>query len=105
MFTPRASRMSALPHWLDNDRLPCLATFTPAPATTKAATVEMLNVQEPSPPVPHVSSTGSFVMPGLHLHRLQRARPARSRPVRPESRLSCAARPGRRQSARLWRSR
>jgi len=36
--------------------LPCFATWTPAPATTNAATVEMLNVPAQSPPVPHVSS-------------------------------------------------
>ena len=36
-------------------RLPCLATGTPAPATTNAVVVEMLNVCSPSPPVPHVS--------------------------------------------------
>ena len=42
MLTPKASRMSALPHWLENDRLPCLATLTPAPATTNAATVEIV---------------------------------------------------------------
>ncbi len=57
--TPRASTTSALPHWLETERLPCLATFTPAPATTKAVVVETLNVLVPSPPVPHVSTTVS----------------------------------------------
>ena len=47
---PQASNRSALPHWLEIDRLPCLATRTPAPATTKAATVEMLNVLPPVAP-------------------------------------------------------
>ena len=56
MGMPQASSRSALPHWLEIERLPCLATCTPAPATTNAATVEMLNVLAPSPPVPQVSS-------------------------------------------------
>ena len=105
MLTPRASRMSALPHWLDNDRLPCLATFTPAPATTKAATVEILNVQAPSPPVPQVSSSGSSVMPGLHLHGLCAHGTSEADQLVRLSRPSSAARPGMRQSARLWRCR
>ena len=45
-----------LPHLLDAARLPCLATGTPAPATTNPAVVEMLNVWAPSPPVPQVST-------------------------------------------------
>ena len=44
MATPRASSTSALPHLLVAERLPCLATVTPAPAATSAAAVEMLNV-------------------------------------------------------------
>ena len=51
--------MSALPHCVENDRLPCLATRAPAPATTNAATVEILNVEPAPPPVPQVSSSGS----------------------------------------------
>ena len=38
-------------------RLPCLATGTPAAAATIAAAVLTLNVRQPSPPVPHVSTT------------------------------------------------
>ena len=48
------------------ERLPCLATCTPAPATTKAATVEMLNVPAPSPPVPQVSTSGLPRKAGVH---------------------------------------
>ena len=59
IFTPRLSIRSALPQRLEMDRLPCLATRTPAPAITNAATVEMLKVQAPSPPVPQVSISGS----------------------------------------------
>ena len=44
MLTPRASTRSALPQRLETERLPCLATVTPPPATTKAVVVEMLNV-------------------------------------------------------------
>ena len=59
MFTPSCSNTSALPHWLDTDRLPCLATFTPHAATTRAAAEEILNVPDRSPPVPQVSNTSS----------------------------------------------
>src|SRR5665647_3257547 len=45
-----ADVLEALPHLLVADRLPCLATVTPAPAATRAAAVEMLNVSAPSPP-------------------------------------------------------
>src|SRR5215212_3353567 len=55
--TPRPSKRSADPHFEVTERFPCLATRTPAPAMTNAAVVEMLNVPEPSPPVPQVSTT------------------------------------------------
>ncbi len=42
MRAPSASRISALPHFPDSERLPCLATRAPAAATTNAAKVEML---------------------------------------------------------------
>jgi hypothetical protein len=42
MSTPRWVSTSAAPARDDSARLPCLATTTPAPATTKAAAVEML---------------------------------------------------------------
>ena len=45
--------------------MPCLATGTPAPATTMAATVEMLNVPLRSPPVPQVSTTGAGACDGV----------------------------------------
>src|SRR5438094_627402 len=57
---PSASYTSAPPVRLDADRLPCLATRTPAAATTSAAHEEMLNVPDLSPPVPHVSTTFSY---------------------------------------------
>ena len=52
---PMAPSASAAPALLDSARLPCLATGTPAPATTKALAVEMLSVPLPSPPVPTMS--------------------------------------------------
>ena len=58
--TPRASSTSALPQRLEIDRLPCLATATPQAATTMAAAVDRFRVCDPSPPVPHVSITGSI---------------------------------------------
>ena len=56
MFTPRASRTSALPQLLETARFPCFATVMPAAATTKAVVVEILKVFIPSPPVPTVST-------------------------------------------------
>ena len=69
MRMPSPSSKSALPHLLEIDRLPCLATRTPAPATTNAAMVEMLKVSGPSPPVPQAyrgagSPSGSPVSKG-----------------------------------------
>ena len=42
ILTPSAASTSAAPDLEDSARLPCLATGTPAPATMKAAQVEML---------------------------------------------------------------
>ena len=44
MFAPRASSTSALPDFLDTERLPCLATAAPPPATTNATAVETLGL-------------------------------------------------------------
>ena len=57
--TPSASSTSAAPERDVTPRLPCFATGTPAPATTKAAVVEMLKVCRRSPPVPTTSTTAS----------------------------------------------
>ncbi len=57
MGIPIASKTSALPHRLEADRLPCLATGRPQAATTTAAPLDRFKVWEPSPPVPHVSTT------------------------------------------------
>ncbi len=83
IFTPRASSTSALPHWLLAARLPCLATLRPAPATAKAAAVEMLKVEALSPPVPQVSTTMPSAWTGMALSRITRAMPAISSLVSP----------------------
>jgi len=62
--TPRASRTSALPHFVVNERLPCFAMRTPAPAATMAAAVEILKVAIAPPPVPHVSTSAIRVFSG-----------------------------------------
>ena len=47
-LTPSASNTSALPHRLDTERLPCLATRTPQRRDARAPrTIEMLNVPRP----------------------------------------------------------
>ena len=63
IFTPRASITSAEPHLELRLRLPCLATRTPAPATTNAVAVEILKVPRASPPVPQVSTSASRPVP------------------------------------------
>ena len=83
IFTPRASSTSALPQPELMPRLPCLATRSPAPATTKAAVVEMLKLPEPSPPVPQVSTTGPETVTGTALSRITDASPAISSTVSP----------------------
>ena len=57
MFTPSASRQSAVPHLLDAARFPCFATGIFVDDTIIDAMVEMLIVFAPSPPVPTISNT------------------------------------------------
>ena len=69
MFTPRASRQSAVPHWEEAARLPCLATFPPPAAVTRAAVLEMLKLWALSPPVPtDLDEVHPRVHPGRGLH-------------------------------------
>ena len=63
ILIPSVSTTSAEPHSDDMDRLPCLATLSPAPATTKAVAVDTLKVPEASPPVPAVSISISRSVP------------------------------------------
>ena len=75
--TPSASSTSALPHCDVNERLPCLATRTPAPAASSAAAVEMLKVVTAPPPVPQVSTSSVGIVGRQPHHRVaQRAHPA-----------------------------
>ena len=74
--TPSASSTSAEPEREEAARLPCLATAQPQAAATSAAVVEMLNVPEPSPPVPAVSTRSSRA--GAHLDDVRAHRPRRA---------------------------
>src|SRR3972149_2820935 len=77
MFTPSASSTSAAPERRLTARLPCFATYAPAPATTNAVVVEMLNVLTRSPPVPTTSTRSST----RGLIRCARSRIARANPA------------------------
>src|SRR3990170_3532301 len=86
ILTPSAVSTSAEPEREEIERLPCLATGTPAPATTKAAQVEILYVPLASPPVPHVSMAPSGAATLTALARMARAAPAISSIVSPRTR-------------------
>ena len=83
IFTPRDSKASALPDDPEIALFPCFATFIPAPATTNATAVEILNVFSPSPPVPHVSRRGSSRSIFKDLSLIAVAKPAISVGVSP----------------------
>src|SRR5687768_12991919 len=83
---PSASTTSAEPQRLVTARFPCLATGTPAPATTKAARVEMLKVPAPSAPVPHRSTAPSGAATGTARALMTRAKAASSSGVSPRTR-------------------
>ena len=63
-FTPSVASTSAPTVRLLRARLPCLATGTPRPASTKVTAVETFNVPAWSPPVPQTS-----IAPGGALRR------------------------------------
>src|SRR5438270_4691210 len=76
MRTPSASNTSALPHWDEAARLPCLATRAPQAAATMPLSVEMLKVPSASPPVPQVSTRPSAsISIGVAYARAVRTRP------------------------------
>ena len=83
---PSASSTSAEPDLEVIARLPCLATGTPQDATTSAAVVEMLNVPEPSPPVPTMSIVPSGASTRTTRSRIADAKPASSSTVSPRIR-------------------
>ena len=74
-------------------RLPCLATFTPAPAAMSAAVVDMLKLPDESPPVPQVSTTAPTAETRRDFSRIARAMPAISSTVSPFSRMAAASAP------------
>src|SRR5262245_54261799 len=86
ILTPSSFNTSAEPEREEIARLPCFATGTPAPATTKAAQVEMLKVPLPSPPVPHVSMAPAGARTAKTFARMARAAPAISSTVSPRTR-------------------
>src|SRR4029453_10890643 len=83
ILMPSADSTSAEPEREEIDRLPCLATGTPAPATTKAAQVEILCVPLASPPVPQVSIAPSGARTGIARALRARVAPAISSTVSP----------------------
>mmetsp|Transcript_187 Transcript_187/g.615 ORF Transcript_187/g.615 Transcript_187/m.615 type:complete len:224 (-) Transcript_187:246-917(-) len=86
--TPSASSTSAEPQSEETERLPCLATWAPAPAQMMQAPVEMFTVPAPSPPVPTMSSTSSPASTRTQLLRIAFAMPAISAGVSPLARRS-----------------
>ena len=76
MFTPSASRQSAVPQSEDAALLPCFATFIPPAAATSAEVVEMLKLCALSPPVPTISNISMPVSTFVALSRIAAAQPA-----------------------------
>src|ERR1700690_3731623 len=93
ILTPSAMSTSAAPERDDSARLPCFATGTPAPATMKAAQVEMLNEPEASPPVPTTSTaSGGDFTPSI-LARMVVTAPVISSTVSPRTRKPISSAP------------
>mmetsp|Transcript_11402 Transcript_11402/g.34722 ORF Transcript_11402/g.34722 Transcript_11402/m.34722 type:complete len:346 (+) Transcript_11402:145-1182(+) len=86
--TPRFSRTSALPHRLETDLLPCLATVRPHAAVRTQAPVEIFTVPALSPPVPTMSTAVSFTVTGDIFSFIAEASPAISEAVSPFARSS-----------------
>ena len=82
-WTPRASRTSADPDFDDDALLPCLTTRTPAPAHTSADMVEMLTLDNRSPPVPTMSRAGAGTCTARACSTMASARPLSSSTVSP----------------------
>ena len=87
-LTPLADNASAAPDFELKFLLPCLATVTPAPATTNAVAVEIFKVPTPSPPVPTMSMDlfGAFTF--IHLERITEAAAAYSVTLSPRVRIA-----------------
>src|SRR5262245_40814023 len=93
MLTPSAASTSAAPEREESARLPCLATGTPAPATMKAAQVEMLNEPEASPPVPTMSTASAGASTRSILSRMAVTAPVISSTVSPRTRKAISRPP------------
>ena len=93
IFTPSAASTSAAPERDESARLPCLATGTPAPATIKAAQVEMLNEPEASPPVPTTSIASGGAATRSILSRIAVTAPVISSTVSPRTRNAISRAP------------
>ena len=85
-FTPSAINTSADPDLDDKARLPCLATFNPAPAATNAAQVEILNEPDESPPVPTMSMASAGASTRSIFSRMTVTAPTSSSTVSPRTR-------------------
>src|SRR5262245_61038679 len=93
ILTPSACKTSAAPDFEESARFPCLATGTPAPATMKAAQVDMLNEPEASPPVPTTSTApGGALTPSILL-RIVVTAPVISSTVSPRTRSAIRSPP------------
>ena len=90
-LTPSAFSTSDEPVEDDTARVPCLATFTPPPASTRAAAVEMFSVWRPSPPVPQVSMTSKSCTSFSPAARMARAQATISPTVSPRMRMAVTA--------------
>ncbi len=91
MLTPSALSTSDEPEREEMARAPCLATFSPPPAATRAAAVEMLKVWAPSPPVPQVSTTCIPCSSMVAERRMARAQAVISPTVSPRMRMAVTA--------------
>src|SRR5579862_175433 len=93
ILTPSACNTSAAPDFDDSARLPCFATGTPAPATMKAAQVEILEEPDASPPVPTTSTApGGAFTPSI-LARMVVTAPVISSTVSPRTRKAMSRPP------------
>ena len=83
ILTPSASRQSAVPHFDEAARLPCLTIVTSAAAATKAEVVEILKEFDLSPPVPTISRAWPPILNSIAFERIPVAAPAISSSVSP----------------------
>src|SRR5215469_4428883 len=92
-LTPSAASTSAPPVRDDSARLPCFATGTSQPATTKVTAVEMLRVPAASPPVPQTSIASSGAATAVIRARMARTAPVISGTVSPRTRIAISKAP------------